>query len=135
MFSNIDFFLSLQGEEVPLIIIEGLNMFWKDTINHCIPHMMMTLKGRFKGKMIFGGIVFHFQIKPKVGYQQERGLVGYYIIGVIWRSRKGGSCFLVTTGENQALDIMTLCSGIIWSVFKSCELSYSPQEYPLYISV
>ena len=110
-------------------------MFSKETINHRIPHMMMTLKGRFKGKKIFAGIVLYFQIKPKVGYQQERGLVGYYIIGVIWISRKGGSCFLGTTGEKQSLEIMTLCSGIIWSVVKSCELSYSPQEYPLYISV
>ena len=25
-------------------------MFWKETRNHCIPHMMMTLKGIFKGK-------------------------------------------------------------------------------------
>ena len=25
-------------------------MFWKKTHNHCIPHMMMTLKRRFKGK-------------------------------------------------------------------------------------
>ena len=39
----------LRGEEVPLIVIDGLNMFWKETRNHCIPHMMMTLKGRFKG--------------------------------------------------------------------------------------
>ena len=36
-------------EEVPLIVIEGLNMFWKETRNHLIPHMMMTLKGEFKG--------------------------------------------------------------------------------------
>ena len=25
-------------------------MSWKETWNHCIPHMMMTLKGIFKGK-------------------------------------------------------------------------------------
>ena len=25
-------------------------MFWKETRNHRIPHMMMTLKGRFKGE-------------------------------------------------------------------------------------
>ena len=24
-------------------------MFWKETRNYCIPHMMMTLKRRFKG--------------------------------------------------------------------------------------
>ena len=47
--STIYFCLSLQGEEVPLIVIEGLNMFWKENWNHHIPNMMMTLKGRFKG--------------------------------------------------------------------------------------
>ena len=48
-FATIAFCVSLQGGEVPLIVIEGLNMFWKETRNHRIPHMMMTLKGRFKG--------------------------------------------------------------------------------------
>ena len=42
--------MSLQGEEVPLVVIEGLNIFWKETRNHRIPNMMMTLKGRFKGE-------------------------------------------------------------------------------------
>ena len=31
-----------------MIVIEGLEMFWKETRNDRIPHMMMTLKGRFK---------------------------------------------------------------------------------------
>ena len=30
-YSTIDFCVYLQGEEVPLIAIEGLNMFWKET--------------------------------------------------------------------------------------------------------
>ena len=47
--SNIAFCVSLRGEEVPLIVIEVLNMFWKETRNHLIPNMMMTIKGRFKG--------------------------------------------------------------------------------------
>ena len=49
-FAIIFFCVSLQGEEVTLIVIEVLNMFWKETRNHHIPHMMMTLKGRFKGE-------------------------------------------------------------------------------------
>ena len=32
-----------------MILIEVLNMFWKETRNHRIPRMMMTLKGIFKG--------------------------------------------------------------------------------------
>ena len=48
-FATIEFCVSLQEDEVTLIVIEGLNMFWKETLNHCIPHMMMTLKRKFKG--------------------------------------------------------------------------------------
>ena len=48
-FTIIAFFVSLRGGEVPLILIEGLNISWKETQNHCIPHMMIILKGIFKG--------------------------------------------------------------------------------------
>ena len=50
LFATIAFFLSLKWEEVPLIIIQGLNMFWNDTWNYRITHMMMTLKGIPKGE-------------------------------------------------------------------------------------
>ena len=33
-----------------MILIEGLNIVWKETQNQRIPHMMMTLKGVFKGE-------------------------------------------------------------------------------------
>ena len=33
-----------------MIVIEGLNTFWEETRNYHIPHMMMTLKGKFKGE-------------------------------------------------------------------------------------
>ena len=48
-FAAIDFCVYLRGEDVPLIVIEGLNMLWKETRNHYIPHMMMKPKGIFKG--------------------------------------------------------------------------------------
>ena len=48
-FAAISFYVSLLREEVSLIVIEGLNMFWKETRNYRIPHMMMTINGRFKG--------------------------------------------------------------------------------------
>ena len=43
--TKISFCVSLRGEEFLLIVNEGLNMFWKENRNHCIPDMMMTLKG------------------------------------------------------------------------------------------
>ena len=48
-FDTIDFCVSLQRGEVPMILIESLNMLWKETQNHCIPHIMMTPKVIFKG--------------------------------------------------------------------------------------
>ena len=49
-FVVIGFCLSLRGEEVPLTVIEGLLTFWEETKKHKHPHMMVTLKGKFKGE-------------------------------------------------------------------------------------
>ena len=57
-FATIYVCVSLLGEEVTLMVIKGLIMFWKDTRNHCILHTMMALKERFKGKTTCSGIVF-----------------------------------------------------------------------------
>ena len=49
-FIIIGFCLSLRGEEVPLVVIEGILQFWDETREHDIPHMMITLRGKFKGE-------------------------------------------------------------------------------------
>ena len=49
-FVIIGFCISLRGEEVPLVALEGLLAFWKDTMEHSVPHIMITLKGKFKGE-------------------------------------------------------------------------------------
>ena len=49
-FMIIGFCISLRGEEVPLIVIEGMLAFWDGTRAHRIPHMVITLKGKFKGE-------------------------------------------------------------------------------------
>ena len=49
-FMVVGFCISLRGEEVPLIAIDGLIKFWEETKAHSTPHMMITLKGRFKGE-------------------------------------------------------------------------------------
>ena len=41
---------ALRGEEVPLVAIEGLVKFWDETKKATIPHIMLTLRGRFKGE-------------------------------------------------------------------------------------
>ena len=127
--------MSLWGEEVLLMIIKGLNMFWKDTQNYYIPHMMMTLKGRFIGKkslVEFCSVDWSNQkwnTNNKVDYLDDillllSGEAGNYIY-----------CLLDTTGKSKILEIITLCSKICWGKVKICDLSYSPQDYQLYISV
>ena len=49
-FVVIGFCLSLRGEDVPLIVIEGLLKFWNETMAHDVPHMMIMLRGKFKGE-------------------------------------------------------------------------------------
>ena len=88
-FDTIAFFVYLRGEEAPLIVIEGLNMFWKDTQNRRIPNMMMTLKVRFKGEKNFRWHCVLLADQNKMGYQQEGVLVKYSIVYVNWRIRKG----------------------------------------------
>jgi hypothetical protein len=41
----------LRGEEVPLVDLEGLLTFWMETRQVEDQHMMITLQGRFKGKV------------------------------------------------------------------------------------
>ena len=49
-FMLISFCGALRGEEVPLVAIEGLLKFWRETQEATTPHIMLTLRGRFKGE-------------------------------------------------------------------------------------
>ena len=49
-FVCIGFCASLRGEEVPLVSIRGINEFWDESLEHSLPHIMITLRGRFKGE-------------------------------------------------------------------------------------
>ncbi len=49
-FVCIGFCASLRGEEVPLTSIKGIDTFWEESLNHSLPHIMITLRGRFKGE-------------------------------------------------------------------------------------
>ena len=78
-------------------------MFWKETLNHCIPRMMMTPKGRFTGETTCGDIVFRSQTKQSVVKLQEGGSVRYFPSDVSWRIRKGVSCLRGKTGGRKSL--------------------------------
>ena len=49
-FMLLSFCAALRGEEVPLVEIGGLLKFWKETKEGPIPHIMVTLRGRFKAE-------------------------------------------------------------------------------------
>ena len=49
-FSIVGFCISLRGEEVPLTVIDGRVAFLVETSAHIFPHIMITLKGKVKGK-------------------------------------------------------------------------------------
>lgn len=49
-FVCIGFCALLRGEEVPLISIMGMLCYWEASKSHKIPHVMVTLRGRFKGE-------------------------------------------------------------------------------------
>ncbi len=50
-FMLLAFGAGLRGEEVPLVDLEGLLTFWIETCQEEDQHMMITLQGRFKGKV------------------------------------------------------------------------------------
>jgi len=50
-FMLIAFGAGLRGEEVPLVLLEGLLTFWMSTRAEPEWYMMITLKGRFKGEV------------------------------------------------------------------------------------
>ena len=50
-FMLLAFTAGLRGEEVPLVSLEGLLVFWEESRLHEDKHAMLTLKGRFKGEV------------------------------------------------------------------------------------
>jgi hypothetical protein len=50
-FMLLAFTAGVQGEEVPLLLMEGLLMFWEESRTEEDHHIMLTLKGRFKGEV------------------------------------------------------------------------------------
>jgi hypothetical protein len=48
-FALLEFGAVLRKEEVPLVLLSGLLGFWDKSTTSDIPHIMVTLKGKFKG--------------------------------------------------------------------------------------
>jgi hypothetical protein len=49
-FMLLEFGAVLRGEEVPLVSLARMLAFWEDCVTSEQPHIMVTLKGRFKGE-------------------------------------------------------------------------------------
>ncbi|KAL7468881.1 hypothetical protein ACHAXS_009127 [Conticribra weissflogii] len=50
VFMLIEFGAALRGEEVPLVVMDGLLQFWNETALAPCSYIMITLRGRFKGE-------------------------------------------------------------------------------------
>ncbi|KAL7502329.1 hypothetical protein ACHAXN_000307, partial [Cyclotella atomus] len=49
-FMLFEFGAALRSEEVPLVLLKGMLTFWQESTQAKCPHVMLTLKGRFKGE-------------------------------------------------------------------------------------
>ena len=50
IYAILTYVAGLRGEEVPLLDFRGMREFWNETKNAEVPHIMLTLRGRFKGE-------------------------------------------------------------------------------------
>ena len=102
-FVIIGFCLLLRGEEVPLTCIDGLLAFWEETREHEIPHMMITLKGKFKGKNNLRWHCVPLADKTKSQIPKRRW-VSRLLARRVWREGvTAGYLFVTSTGKKYNL--------------------------------
>ena len=102
-FMIIGFCLSLRGEEVPLVVIEGILQFWDETQEHDIPHMMITLRGKFKGENNMRWHCLPLADVTKSGIPTRR-----WISRLMWRrtgreGKRAGHLFAKRNGKRASL--------------------------------
>lgn len=68
-FMLMGFCAALRGKEVPLVPLEGLLHLWEETRLAVDPHIMLTLRGRFKGEQ---GLHWYCALATKVARQKIR---------------------------------------------------------------
>ena len=81
------FVAGLAGEEVPLVLLEGLVCFWQDTKQEDDPYIMVILRGHFKGKT---GVRWHYlPIADRTASGMPyRSWIGWLVYQRVWIQRK-----------------------------------------------
>ena len=102
-FLIIAFCLSLRGEEVPLTCIDGMLEFWKDTLRHETPHMMITLKGKFKGENNLRWHCVPLADKTKSKIPTRRWISRLLYRRVMWEGDRSGYLFATSTKKKANL--------------------------------
>ena len=92
-FLIIAFSLSLRGEEVPLVSLAGLIEFWDETKTHPVPHIMITLRGKFKGEQNLRWHLLPLADKSKSGIPSRRWISRLVHRRVRLEGRKTGFLF------------------------------------------
>jgi hypothetical protein len=100
IFAILTYVAGLRGEEVPLLDFCGLMKFWEETKASETPHVMLTLRGRFKGEEGWKWHMLPIADETKSGIPHRRWLAR----GIQSRKRKGwnGGWFFCRRGRSQA---------------------------------
>ena len=102
-FIVIGFCVSLRGEEVPLVALDGMLEFWDETKCHPTPHMMITLRGKFKGENNLRWHCVPLADATKSRIPTRRWISRLMNRRVIREGDRGGHLFARKTGKKASL--------------------------------
>ena len=98
----------LRGEEVPLLALQGILEFWDRGRTNPTPHVMLTLRGRFKGET---GLRWHLlpladDTRTKLPVRKWFGRLLHYLVEVC--ERQTGWVFQINQRRGKIADYDTL---------------------------
>ena len=102
-FTIIGFCISLRGEEVPLVAIDGLLEFWEETKAHTTPYMMITLRCKFKGENNLRWHCVPLADVTKSGIPTQRWISRMMNRQVVREGARGGYLFATKSGKKANL--------------------------------
>jgi hypothetical protein len=102
-FILLEFGAALRGEEVPLTSLKGMVTFWEEATQASSPHVMVTLKGRFKGEAGHRWHCVPIAIENRSRIPFKRWLARLLHRRVTLQGRTGGPLFLSGDGKLQKI--------------------------------
>ncbi len=104
-FVCIGFSASLRGEEISLTSIQGMIEYWESSMRYRIPHVMVTLRGRYKGEH---NLRWHMQPIAEItrsGIDNRRWISRLMYTRVKIEGAKEGPLFAKPDGTRVTLDV------------------------------